>query len=40
MIPLRDDNPVERTPYVTYALIGACVLVFLYQLQLVQTEGN
>ncbi len=40
MIPLRDDNPVESTPFVTYALIAACVLVFLYQLQLGQPDGN
>ena len=40
MIPLSDDNPIEGTPYVTYALIGACILVFLYQLSLGQEEGN
>lgn len=34
MIPLRDDNPVTVTPYVTYALIVACALVFAYQLTL------
>lgn len=34
MIPIRDDNPVYRTPVVTYALIGLCVLVFLAQLTL------
>lgn len=34
MIPLRDDNPVFSTPYVTYALIGACCLVFLLQMNL------
>jgi len=27
-IPLRDDNPTRRTPYVTLALIAANVLVF------------
>lgn len=32
MIPLRDDNPVDRTPVVTYALVLANVLVFLWQL--------
>ncbi|MEW5700936.1 MAG: rhomboid family intramembrane serine protease [Candidatus Zixiibacteriota bacterium] len=31
MIPLRDDNPTSRKPYVTIALIVANVLVFLYQ---------
>ena len=28
MFPLRDHNPSQRTPYVTYALIAANVLVF------------
>ena len=34
MIPLRDDNPTSITPFVTYALIAACVLVFLWQMSL------
>lgn len=34
MIPLRDDNPVSSTPYVSYGLIVACALVFAYQLTL------
>lgn len=34
MVPLRDENPVSITPYVTYGLIIANVLVFLYQLSL------
>lgn len=34
MIPLHDDNPTEITPYVTFALIGLCVLVFLWQISL------
>jgi membrane associated rhomboid family serine protease len=29
MFPIRDHNPSERTPFVTYALIAANVLVFL-----------
>ena len=32
MFPIRDHNPSGRTPYVTYALIVANVLVFLYEL--------
>src|SRR5688572_5461711 len=28
-IPIGDDNPTERTPYVNYALLGANVLAFL-----------
>ncbi len=34
MIPIRDYNPTTRTPYVTYLLIAACILVFLWQLSL------
>lgn len=30
VIPVHDINPVRRTPWVTYALIAANVLVFLY----------
>lgn len=33
MIPLKDDNPTERTPLVTYALVAANVVAFLWQLQ-------
>ena len=31
-LPLYDDNPTGRLPYVTYGLIALCVLVFLWQL--------
>ena len=34
MFPLHDDNPTQRTPYVTVALIVACALVFLWQISL------
>ena len=34
MIPLKDDNPTRTTPFVNYALIAACVLVFLWQVSL------
>ncbi len=34
MIPLHDDNPTTRRPYVTVALIAACVLAFGWQLSL------
>jgi membrane associated rhomboid family serine protease len=34
MIPLRDDNPSRITPVVTFSLIGACVLAFLWQVSL------
>ncbi|MFF4210277.1 rhomboid family intramembrane serine protease [Streptomyces sp. NPDC001796] len=30
VIPVHDVNPVRRTPYVTYALIAANVVVFLF----------
>ncbi len=38
MVPLRDDNPVTITPYVTYGLIALNVLVFLYELTLSPIE--
>jgi membrane associated rhomboid family serine protease len=31
MIPLKDDVPSERIPFITLGLIGLNVLVFLYQ---------
>jgi membrane associated rhomboid family serine protease len=34
MLPLHDDNPTESTPAVTFALIGSCVLIFLWQVSL------
>ena len=34
MVPLRDENPIKITPYVTYALIAANILVFIYELTL------
>jgi membrane associated rhomboid family serine protease len=39
VIPLRDDNPVERTPLVTYALVAANVLAFLWQIGVPQVLG-
>ena len=38
MFPIRDHNPSGRTPYVVYALIAANVLVFLYQLPMMETR--
>jgi hypothetical protein len=29
MFPIRDHNPSERTPFVTWALIAINVMVFL-----------
>lgn len=34
MVPLRDENPTQITAYVTYALIAANILVFIYELTL------
>jgi membrane associated rhomboid family serine protease len=34
MIPLRDANPVRRTPVVTIAIVAACIAVFAYKLGL------
>ena len=40
MVPLRDDNPTTITPYVTYGLIAANILVFLFELTVSQTPGQ
>src|SRR5215510_3620710 len=40
MIPLQDDNPSRTRPFVTYALIGACGLVYLWQASLGQGAGQ
>ena len=32
MIPLKDDNPTSGKPFVTYCIIGLCILIFLMQL--------
>jgi membrane associated rhomboid family serine protease len=34
MVPLRDENPVQITPYITYILIILNVLVFIYEISL------
>ncbi len=34
MVPIRDNNPTTITPYVTYGLIAANVLAFLYEASL------
>lgn len=38
MFPIRDHNPAERTPYVTYALIAINVTVWIYGTQLLTTN--
>jgi len=40
MIPLRDDNPSSARPFVTYAIIVVCVLVFLWQFSLGASGGQ
>jgi membrane associated rhomboid family serine protease len=40
MFPISDDNPRGITPYVTWSLIGGCVLVFLWQVSLGTQEGE
>jgi membrane associated rhomboid family serine protease len=34
VIPLRDDNPTTRPPFITVGLIVACCLVFFWQVSL------
>lgn len=34
MFPISDNNPTRITPYVTYALIGANIFIFLYEISL------
>lgn len=38
MVPIRDDNPTQLTPYVTYGLILVNVVIFLYEVTLSPAE--
>ena len=38
MVPLKDENPIKITPYVTYSLIAVNILVFVYELNLNPTQ--
>ena len=38
MVPLRDNNPISITPYVTYGLFIANIAVFVYQLSLSEPQ--
>lgn len=40
MVPLRDKNPVYITPFVTYGLIAANILVFFQEISLNPAELN
>lgn len=39
MLPLKDDNPTELSPWWSYAILAACVAVFLWQ-QSLPAEGH
>ena len=38
MLPIRDHNPSEATPFVTLALIGVNIVVYLWGLAVLQTD--
>ncbi|NET68599.1 MAG: rhomboid family intramembrane serine protease [Moorea sp. SIO1G6] len=38
MVPLRDENPITITPYITIILIAINILVFIYELSLSKPE--
>jgi len=38
MIPLKDENPTNKKPIVTYSIILFCVVIFLSQLSLSEAE--
>ncbi len=38
MVPLRDNNPITITPYVTYGIFIANIAVFVYQLSLPERQ--
>lgn len=40
MLPLKDDNPTELTPVVSYTVLGLCVAAFLWQASLPPAEGR
>ena len=40
MVPLKDENPIQITPYVTYALIAANIAIFIYELTLNSQQLN
>lgn len=40
MLPLRDENPTEITPYITFLFIGICTCVFLWQFGLNHTDAE
>ena len=38
MLPIRDHNPSERLPYVTYALLAMNIVIYLWGLAFITTE--
>jgi len=40
MIPISDENPTTRTPIVNWAIIIACVLVFIWQFSLDERQSE
>ncbi|MEM8829119.1 MAG: rhomboid family intramembrane serine protease [Cyanobacteria bacterium P01_G01_bin.19] len=40
MVPLKDENPIKITPYITYLLIAANILAFAYELNLNSSQLN
>lgn len=32
MFPIHDENPIRIVPYVTYTMMGCCILMFLWQI--------
>jgi membrane associated rhomboid family serine protease len=40
VIPLRDANPIRRTPLVTLALIAACFIAFAWELGVLASSGE
>ncbi len=40
MLPLRDENPTDITPYITFLFIGLCTCVFFWQMGLNHTDSE
>jgi membrane associated rhomboid family serine protease len=40
MIPISDENPTRLTPYVTWAIMIACIAVYLWQVSLGNRAGE
>jgi membrane associated rhomboid family serine protease len=40
MIPISDDNPTRRTPFITWAIVAACVAVYVWEVRLGPEMGT